>query len=88
MKETQFMQRVMSMGGSEREAELIAALVYPEWRNYPATKITGEQREWIETLLADRREEDELNARIDNDHINHKHEAGYVVRDVCFAGRA
>ena len=88
MTEYQFQQRVIAAGGNEREAELISARVYPEWRKYPATKVTTEQKEWLATLLADQREEDELNARIDNDHINQKHAAGYIVRDVCFSGRA
>jgi hypothetical protein len=84
MTENQFMQRIMAAGGSEREAELIAAYVYPEWRDKPATKVTRQQAQNICTLLYDRRHEDQDNAWIDNDHINRMHTAGYVVRDVCF----
>jgi hypothetical protein len=84
MTQIQFMQRIQAAGGSEREAELIAALVYPEWRNIPATKVTRKQAEDICTLLYDRRQEDQDNARIDNEHINRQHTAGYVVRGACF----
>lgn len=85
MTQTQFEQRIMQAGGSEREAELIAALVYPEWARMPATKVTRKQAQDICTLLFDRRQEDQDNARIDNDYINCHHKAGYVVRGVCFA---
>lgn len=84
MTETQFMQRIQAAGGSEREAELIAAYVYPEWRDMPATKVTLRQAQDICTLLYDRRQEDQENAWIDNDHINRMHAAGYLVRGVHF----
>lgn len=86
MTENQFMQRILAAGGSEREAELLAAYVYPEWRDMPATKVTRQQAQDICTLLYDRRQEDQDNARIDNDHINRMHAAGYVVRGVHFVG--
>ena len=82
----QFTQRIMAAGGSEREAELIAAHVYPEWRDKPATKVTRQQAQDICTLLYDRRQEDRDNAWIDNDHISRMHAAGYVVRGVHFVG--
>ena len=73
MTQLQFMTRVMALGGSPREAELIAANVFNGWwMEQPATKITREQREAIAVLLMDRRDEDEVNARIDNDVRNLK----------------
>ena len=73
MTQLQFMTRVMALGGSPREAELIAANVFNGWwMEQLATKITREQREAIAVLLMDRRDEDEVNARIDNDVRNLK----------------
>lgn len=88
MTESQFQSRLIAQGASEREAELITAYVYPEWRSKPATKLTKQQWMDIRTLLYDRREEDQLNAWIDNEHINRMHMAGYVVRGVHFSAVA
>lgn len=86
MTQQQFEQRIITSGGNEREAEILAMRVYPEWRDMQATKITRQQAQDICTLLFDLREEDQQNAWIDNKHINAMHSAGYVVRGVCFVG--
>ncbi len=79
MTEQQFRERVLVMGGSEREAELIAALVYPEWALMPATKLTRQQKEDLLTLLHDRREEDREQAYITHEWAKNHEAAGYVV---------
>ena len=78
MTREQFETRLQSLGASERDAELIAAMEFSGyWMDQPATRITSKQREDMLSLLALRREEDELLARNINDHRDSIVRAGY-----------
>ena len=85
MTTAQFEKRLQKLGASEREAELIcASYFYVYWMDAFPSRLTLEQEVNMLSLLKLRREEDEDNARIDNEHRTRKHAAGYVVRDTCF----
>jgi hypothetical protein len=78
----QFESRLKSLGASERDAELIAAMDYVYWMDTPATKTTTKQREDMLSLLALRREEDELLAWNLNADRDATIRAGYLVHRV------
>lgn len=82
MTREQFETRLKSIGASERDAELIAAMEYCYWQDAPATKITDKQREDMFSLLELRREEDELLAWNLNADRDATIRAGYLVHRV------
>ena len=79
MTREQFESRLKSCGASERDAELIAAMEMCYWLDVPATKITDKQREDMLSLLALRKEEDELLAWNMNEHRDAIVRAGYIL---------
>lgn len=85
MTTAQFENRLQKLGTSEREAELICATYFDGyWMDAFPTRLSLEQKANMLSLLDLRREEDREQAGIANVHINLKHAAGYIVRDVCF----
>lgn len=80
MTQLQFESRLQSLGASEREAELIAANYFAGyWMDQRPTKLTDEQRVAMETLIADRREEDRDQAYITHEWALNHERAGYLV---------